>query len=79
MAHTGKIGRNELCSCGSGKKFKKCHGLTEPRSRANIMMFVLIGTLVIAGLAAAASSFTTDISHTAKSTGVWSAEHGHYH
>lgn len=21
-----KLGRNELCSCGSGKKFKKCHG-----------------------------------------------------
>lgn len=20
-----KIGRNELCLCGSGKKFKKCH------------------------------------------------------
>jgi len=20
----GKIGRNELCGCGSGKKFKKC-------------------------------------------------------
>jgi hypothetical protein len=79
MAHTGKLGRNDLCSCGSGKKFKKCCGLTAPRSRANTMMFVLIGTLVIAGLAAAASSFTTDINHTAKSTGVWSPEHGHYH
>ncbi len=22
----GKIGRNELCPCGSGKKFKHCHG-----------------------------------------------------
>ena len=22
-----KIGRNELCPCGSGKKFKKCHGI----------------------------------------------------
>jgi uncharacterized protein YchJ len=21
-----KIGRNEPCHCGSGKKFKKCHG-----------------------------------------------------
>ena len=21
-----KIGRNELCHCGSGKKFKHCHG-----------------------------------------------------
>lgn len=23
-----KLGRNELCWCGSGKKFKYCHGLT---------------------------------------------------
>jgi preprotein translocase subunit SecA len=22
----GKIGRNEACPCGSGKKFKHCHG-----------------------------------------------------
>ncbi len=23
---TAKIGRNDPCHCGSGKKFKKCHG-----------------------------------------------------
>jgi uncharacterized protein YecA (UPF0149 family) len=23
-----KIGRNDVCPCGSGKKFKKCHGAT---------------------------------------------------
>ena len=23
---TPKIGRNETCYCGSGKKFKRCHG-----------------------------------------------------
>jgi preprotein translocase subunit SecA len=22
----GKVGRNDPCPCGSGKKFKKCHG-----------------------------------------------------
>ena len=22
----GKVGRNEECPCGSGKKFKHCHG-----------------------------------------------------
>ena len=22
-----KVGRNDPCSCGSGKKYKKCHGL----------------------------------------------------
>jgi preprotein translocase subunit SecA len=25
---TGKVGRNEPCPCGSGKKYKKCHGAT---------------------------------------------------
>ncbi len=25
---TAKVGRNELCPCGSGKKFKRCHGVT---------------------------------------------------
>ncbi|HVI73339.1 MAG TPA: SEC-C metal-binding domain-containing protein, partial [Anaeromyxobacteraceae bacterium] len=24
-----KIGRNDPCPCGSGKKYKKCHGATE--------------------------------------------------
>ncbi|MEZ4653931.1 MAG: SEC-C metal-binding domain-containing protein [Candidatus Eisenbacteria bacterium] len=23
-----KVGRNDPCPCGSGKKFKKCHGAT---------------------------------------------------
>jgi preprotein translocase subunit SecA len=26
---TPKVGRNELCPCGSGKKYKKCHGAQE--------------------------------------------------
>jgi preprotein translocase subunit SecA len=26
---TPKIGRNDLCPCGSGKKFKHCHGLNQ--------------------------------------------------
>ena len=24
-----KVGRNDLCPCGSGKKYKKCHGENE--------------------------------------------------
>jgi preprotein translocase subunit SecA len=23
----GRVGRNEACPCGSGKKFKQCHGV----------------------------------------------------
>ena len=25
--HTNRFGRNDVCHCGSGKKFKKCHGV----------------------------------------------------
>jgi len=25
-ANVPKVGRNERCPCGSGKKYKKCHG-----------------------------------------------------
>jgi hypothetical protein len=32
-----KLGRNELCYCGSGKKFKHCHGqISNPVSNAEI-------------------------------------------
>jgi preprotein translocase subunit SecA len=27
MVNVEKIGRNDLCPCGSGKKYKKCHGV----------------------------------------------------
>jgi len=26
VRHTEKVGRNDPCPCGSGKKFKHCHG-----------------------------------------------------
>ena len=27
VTKTAKVGRNDLCPCGSGKKYKKCHGV----------------------------------------------------
>ncbi|HMI83450.1 MAG TPA: preprotein translocase subunit SecA [Polyangiaceae bacterium] len=30
-----KIGRNDLCPCGSGKKFKKCHGTSDAADEAD--------------------------------------------
>ena len=30
MGDEPKIGRNDACYCGSGKKFKKCHGGAKP-------------------------------------------------
>jgi uncharacterized protein YecA (UPF0149 family) len=29
-----KIGRNDLCPCGSGKKFKQCHGKDDDEDQA---------------------------------------------
>ncbi|MCH8110290.1 MAG: SEC-C domain-containing protein [Chloroflexi bacterium] len=26
LSKAGKVGRNQRCPCGSGKKYKKCHG-----------------------------------------------------
>ncbi len=31
---TAKVGRNDPCPCGSGKKFKKCCGLKQPSSQS---------------------------------------------
>jgi preprotein translocase subunit SecA len=31
-AQNAKVGRNDLCPCGSGRKYKRCHG--DPRNRA---------------------------------------------
>jgi len=30
-----KVGRNDPCPCGSGKKYKKCHGKDEERRPPN--------------------------------------------
>jgi preprotein translocase subunit SecA len=30
-----KIGRNDVCPCGSGKKFKKCHGAVDAAADEN--------------------------------------------
>jgi len=79
MVHTAKIGRNDPCSCGSGKKFKRCCGLTQQGGRGPTMMLVILGVLLAAGLLAGITSFSTDAADTAKTTGVWSPEHGHYH
>ena len=29
-----KVGRNDPCPCGSGKKYKNCHGMSQPGAGA---------------------------------------------
>jgi len=72
-----KTGRNDLCHCGSGRKFKKCHG-TKPESAAKgNMMLLLVGGAVLAALIVGIASFTGE--RASGPTRVWSNEHGHYH
>lgn len=72
----GKIGRNDLCHCGSGRKYKKCHGLTDDTSRGRLMMLA-VGGAVLAALVAGILSFTGE--RATGPTRVWSTDHGHYH
>jgi len=79
QAKVTKVGRNDLCSCGSGKKYKKCCEAKEGRSLGSTLMLVLISLILGAGLIAAVSNFTTETTHVAKTSGVWDPVHGHYH
>ena len=72
-----KTGRNDLCHCGSGRKYKKCHGTKEtPASRGRVML-ILVGGAVVAAILVGVSSFTSQGG--TGTTRVWSPEHGHYH
>ena len=71
-----RVGRNDPCPCGSGKKYKHCHeqqanGFT---ARQKIGL-VIVAAAAIGGLVLAIANRSDQ----AMPTGVWSAEHGHYH
>jgi cytochrome c2 len=73
-----KTGRNDLCPCGSGKKYKKCHEVKERGGASQgRMLMVVVGVAVAAAVVAGIVSFTGDRSTSA--TRVWDAAHGHYH
>jgi hypothetical protein len=72
-----KTGRNDLCSCGSGKKFKKCHGVKTASDRQGKFLMVIVGGALIAALAAVAAQVTNDRRGGAER--VWDPAHGHYH
>lgn len=42
--HSGKIGRNDPCPCGSGKKFKKCCWLSPEKAADNFLRTGKAGT-----------------------------------
>ena len=78
-----KAGRNELCHCGSGKKFKRCCGAVDlaaedVSSRFFGVAAVLVGLMLLGGAAVFARAFFFDDLATGGKK-VWSPEHGHYH
>ena len=70
-----KPGRNDRCSCGSGKKFKHCCELKKSGTvSSRIIMVAVVGAILVAIVAAISSSRNNEAPGR-----VWSAEHGHYH
>ena len=74
-----KAGRNDLCPCGSGKKYKKCHAQKQPQNRASLLLVGLLVAALAGGVYAAVVGFGDTGSATSAPGQVWSPEHGHYH
>ena len=76
MRLMAKVGRNDACPCGSGRKYKKCCELKE-RTTSRTMLLA-VGGAVLAALIIGMIRFSSDRQN-AGPVRVWSAEHGHYH
>ena len=74
MARTG---RNDVCPCGSGRKYKKCCELKNNNARQRLLM-VVVGVFVVGALVAGVVSFTTGGGGGGGGR-VWDPAHGHYH
>ena len=72
-----KTGRNDLCPCGSGRKYKKCCEAKERATANGRVMLLVVGGAVLAALIVGIVSFTGE--RASGPTRVWSTEHGHYH
>ncbi|GMR24642.1 MAG: hypothetical protein BMS9Abin37_3220 [Acidobacteriota bacterium] len=85
MAGGGKVGRNDGCPCGSGKKYKHCcQGKAARLSAAAWMtiaaLVVAAGVLVYFVVNAAQSDSSGSTRRGPCPPGqVWSAQHGHCH
>ncbi len=79
-AETIKSGRNELCPCGSGKKYKRCCGSVDAAVEDTASRFFGVAA-VLAGVMAVGGAFVFARAFFVETPGkkVWSAEHGHYH
>jgi len=78
-----KVGRNDPCPCGSGKKYKNCHQLIEQQESKNKGLFVAILLIVFLIIGAIGIYFNSQSASSAPGQApagkVWSEEHGHWH
>ena len=78
-----KVRRNDLCPCGSGKKYKNCHMNSEEKKSGSNKMLVYISLfilLVVIGIIGAYyNNQGSDMPATDAQGRVWSEEHQHYH
>jgi SEC-C motif len=74
-----RAGRNDLCACGSGKKFKRCCAIKQQKARGSRLMTIVVFAVIAGGIAAAIASFSEEGSSIPTAGKVWSPEHGHYH
>jgi len=73
-----KTGRNDLCPCGSGKKYKKCHETLERGGTAKgRLLMIVVGAAVLGAIAVGVAQFTGE--GTSGGTRTWDPAHGHYH
>jgi hypothetical protein len=80
MASAGKVGRNGLCTCGSGKKYKLC--CKRKVGTLSPLAWIAIVGIAAATIAVLAFSFTTTTSSRVTSCPpgqAWSMDHGHCH
>ena len=84
-----KTSRNEPCPCGSGKKYKACHGTTD-KSRSGLassrILAIVVGIVILGGGAIAVNHFrTADLEggaayvYDAENDRYWDPTHSHWH
>jgi hypothetical protein len=73
-----RTGRNDLCPCGSGRKFKRCCEATQARQKGSRFLVVAVGAIVVTALVAILMSVMGEKS-AAGPRKVWDPAHGHYH
>ena len=72
-----KTGRNDLCPCGSGRKFKKCCEAKTASATQSRVLMIVVGIAVIGAVAAGIASFRAG--GNSSTVRVWDPAHGHYH